>query len=214
MPVPRRVGRREDHGAVEERQDVLPARSPVAIPQLEVAAPLLLPLPVQIDEKVQAPVELQFRMDVEVGVHLQESARLDLMETAAPEVGIGDEAVDAGERLEPEQHLEAVHVVEKLADRFRDAAALVEVAELLLQRIVELHPSRALAIGEIAQHRLELGVVEEAVDHDVWKRLRVAIPLRECARVAAKGQRRHDVTGLRKSTMMSGEYVTHPAGDW
>src|SRR5258706_8674739 len=39
MAVKRRITRREDHGAVEERRDLLPARGAISIPQLELPAP-------------------------------------------------------------------------------------------------------------------------------------------------------------------------------
>src|SRR6266542_4575499 len=116
------------------------------------AAVLLAPLLVQVDQHVQVAVELQFRMDVEVGVHFQEAARLDLMRSAAAEVGIGDQAVDAGEGLEEEQHLEAVHGVEETADAVGDRARLVEEPELFLARVVEAHPGRLLRRREIPQH--------------------------------------------------------------
>src|SRR5438132_1385708 len=108
MAVERRVGRGEDDRAVERREDALPWAARLRVPQLEVAAVLLAPILVQVGQHVRAAVELQLRMDVEVGVHLQEAARLDLVQSAAAEVGIGDQAADAGEGLEEKQHLEAV----------------------------------------------------------------------------------------------------------
>src|SRR2546430_15617259 len=108
-------------------------------------------------------------MDVEVGVDLEESAGFDLMQSAAAEVRIGDQAVDAGELLEKRQHLESVHGVEEAADARRDLAQLVVEAELLLARVVESHPPHRLRRRKLAQHGLEIRVVEQLVDDDVRK---------------------------------------------
>src|SRR5216684_842224 len=102
MAVKRRVGGREDHRPVEERQDFLAAAGLVAIPQLEVAAVVIAPLFVEIHEQVQAAIELQLRMDVEVRVDLEKAAGLDLVQTAAAEVGIRNQSFDACERLQPQ----------------------------------------------------------------------------------------------------------------
>jgi hypothetical protein len=153
-------------------------------------------------------------VDVEVGVNLQEAARLDLMQTAAAKVRIGDQPVDAGQVLEPEQHLEAVHGVEKRAHVRRDHAVLVVVAELLLQRRLEAPPAHLLRRRELGQHALEIGVVEQAVEDDVRKGigLRVAVAERACVEVQL--HRRHVVLDCRvKSRAIVGEYVTHPTGE-
>src|SRR5207253_1494877 len=112
----------------------------IAAPQLEMSAPFFTPIAVEIDQQVEAPVELQLGMDVEVGVNFQKSARLDLMESAAAEVGVGNQSVDPGQRFEPQQHLEGVHVVEKIAGGLRDRGGLVRVAELFLERVIESPP--------------------------------------------------------------------------
>src|SRR4029077_13930359 len=125
MAVKRTVGGGEDDGAIEDWQDAFSARLTIPIPQLEVASVLLFPILVEIDQHVQTTIEFELRMNVEVGVHFEKSARLDLMETAPAEVWIGNHPVDPRERLEPQQHLERVHVVEEVADHVRDAAALV-----------------------------------------------------------------------------------------
>src|SRR5437588_4674175 len=102
MPVIRRVARRKDHRAVENRENSLHAAAPVAVPQLEMAAVLLAPVLVEVDQHVEPPIQLQFGMDVEVGVDFEEAAGLDLMQAAAAEIWIGDQPIDARERLQPE----------------------------------------------------------------------------------------------------------------
>ena len=52
---------------------------------------------VQVDQHVQPAVELEFRVDVEVGVDLRKPPGLDLVQPAAAEVRIGDQALDAGQ---------------------------------------------------------------------------------------------------------------------
>src|SRR5436309_10583632 len=106
VAVKRRIGCGEDDCAIENRKDALARLPPAAIPQLQVTAVLLRPLLVEIDQHVQAPIELQLRMDVEVRVDLQKAARLDLMQAATAEIRIRDQPVDSCKSLQPEQHLE------------------------------------------------------------------------------------------------------------
>src|SRR6266508_3217281 len=128
------------------------------------SAVLFSPIFVQVNEHVQPPIELQLRMNIEIGVHFQKSARLDLMQSAAAEVRVGNESVDAGERFEPQKHLERVHLVEKIANGFRDVASLMKISELLFQRIVESHPLHLARRGELAQNGVERFILEQSVE--------------------------------------------------
>src|SRR5436305_10063726 len=161
MAVVRRVARGEDHGAVEYRQDARLAARGVGVPQLEMPAVLLAPIAVQIEEKVQSPVEVQLGMDVEVGVNAQVPAALDLMNPAAAEIGIGDEPLDSGELLQEQQHLERIQTVEKVAHRARNGRALMVKTELPFVRTLESRPCRRLRRRELVEHGLQRGIPEE-----------------------------------------------------
>ena len=153
-------------------------------------------------------------MDVEVGVDLQESAGLDLVQPAAAEVRIGNQAVDAGELLEERQHLESVHGVEEAADARRDLAQLVVEAELLLARVVESHPAHRFRRRELAQHRVEVGVVEQPIDDDVRKGIGRAVLLAQRCGIAMELHRCHSKFGWRfRSRSNRGEYVVQPSGE-
>src|ERR1700739_3202666 len=58
MAVVRVVGGAEDSAAVEDRQDLLLRPGHLAIPELEMAAVFFVPVLVQIDQDVDAPIEL------------------------------------------------------------------------------------------------------------------------------------------------------------
>src|SRR6266851_4872306 len=99
-------------------------------------------------------------MYIEVGVHLEKSAGLDLMQAAAPEVRIGDQPLDARQGLKPQQHFERVHVIQEVADCFRDGALGVEIAEFLFECIVESPPWHCIGCGKFAKDTVENSVVE------------------------------------------------------
>src|SRR5713226_401565 len=178
------------------------------------AAVLLFPILVQVNQHVEPAVELQLRMDVEVGVDLEKPARLDLMQPPTTKVGIRDQPLDSGERFEPQQRLEGVQIVEKIANCFRERASLVRVSELLFLRIVELHPLHGPRVGKVAQDRFEDVRVEESVQDNVRKRRSRGVLRAERGSVMVKSQRRHEKSGrFTKSSLISGEYVTQRCGD-
>ena len=69
----------------------------VRVPQLEVTAPGVVPVPVEVEQDVETAVEAQPRMAVEVGVDPQVAAGLDRVQAAALEVGVDDQPRDAGQ---------------------------------------------------------------------------------------------------------------------
>jgi hypothetical protein len=99
-------------------------------------------------------------MNVEVGVHFQKTARLDLMEATATEVRIGNQPFNACELFEEEEHLEAIHRIQKPTHRIADRARLVEEAKLLLLWIVEARPTHRLRCGKVVKDRVEIVVIE------------------------------------------------------
>src|SRR5207253_11067903 len=119
----------------------------------------------------------QPRMDVKVGVHSEKPGPFGLMQSAAPEVWIANQAVDPSKGLEPKQHLERVHGIEKIANGFGDRAALVEESELFLERIVEFHPLHFVWRGKLAQDLIEHRIVEQSVEDDVREGIGVRVTL-------------------------------------
>lgn len=153
-------------------------------------AVLLTPLFVQIDEHVQPPVEFQLRVHVEVNVNVQESTRLDLMQSASAEIGIGDQAVDSGQSLQKEQHLEPIHGVEKTSDLVADRARLMKVAQLLLQRVVEAAPLHLRRRRELAKNGIERRILEQPIEDDVRERMGARVLRMERVRVELESRRR------------------------
>ena len=148
-------------------------------------------MPQCLREHVQPAIELQLRVDVEIGVDLEKAAGLDLVQTAAAEVRIRNQPFDPRERFQPQKHLKGAQVVEKVADRSRDAAGLVVVAELLLHRRVEGTPRHPLRAWKLAQDGIERGVVEQTIEDDVRERLGSRVLVAELESVKVKSQRCH-----------------------
>ena len=96
MAVIGEVGGAKHHEAVEHRQDPRLATRHVPVPQLEVATVLIAPIFVQIYEEIEATIQLQFGMDIEVSVYLQEAARLNLVKTTTAEIRIRNQTFDSG----------------------------------------------------------------------------------------------------------------------
>src|SRR5437764_1068983 len=105
------ISRSKDHQSVEDGQNLGLAPRHVAIPQLEMAAEILVPVAVEIHEHVQPSVQPEARMLVEISVDGQLSAADDLMQSPAVEAGIGDDILDArnfGEKLEEGNRVEVI----------------------------------------------------------------------------------------------------------
>src|SRR5688572_30985212 len=139
VAMKRMVGGAEHDGAVEDRQDPLLTAHHLAIPQLEMAAVFLLPIAVQIDQQIEPAVEAQFGMPIEIGVHLEKAAGQDLVWPGASVVGVRNEAVDPGQRLQELQNRHRVHVQQEITQMLLERRR-VAVAELLLGGIVESRP--------------------------------------------------------------------------
>src|SRR5215472_6676351 len=95
-----KVGGVEYHRPIEHRKDAMNRPGHLAIPELEVTSELFLPILVEIDDQVQATVEVEPLVLIEIGVHREVAPALNLMEPASPIVRIGDETLDSRERLQ------------------------------------------------------------------------------------------------------------------
>src|SRR5271170_622785 len=108
MAVKRGRSCAEDSAPVKERQNLLLGSGHVLVPELEVASVFLFPILVQVDQDIDAAVELELGMQVVIGVDRKLATGLDLMQSAAYEIGIGDDTLNAGERFEKLEHRAAV----------------------------------------------------------------------------------------------------------
>src|SRR5438067_10805220 len=99
-------------------------------------------------------------MHVEVGVDLQKSAWLDLMQAATTEVRIGNQPLDTRHGFEPQQHLERVHRIQKVADCVRDRALQMGIAEFFLEGIVEVSPLHCVGSWKLPKDAIENSVIE------------------------------------------------------
>ena len=88
MPVVREVGGSKYHHSVEYWQDFGFAVGHGAIPQLQMAAIFLPPFLVQIQNYIQASIQIVFRMFVEIGMNTKLTSRQDLMKPASVKAGI------------------------------------------------------------------------------------------------------------------------------
>src|SRR5580765_892869 len=82
-------------------------------PQLEMAAPFFLPSLVQVDDQIQAAVDVQPFVKIEIGVDSERATTLDLVQTAATKMRVGHQAFDAGEVLEKRQKWSRVEHVDQ-----------------------------------------------------------------------------------------------------
>src|ERR1700690_2977710 len=99
MPVIGKACGAKDRETIEKWQDLLLGVAHFPIPQLEVSAVFFLPVFVQIDQHIDSTVQLELRVKVEIRMHLERATRFDLVQSAAHIVRVGDNALDACERL-------------------------------------------------------------------------------------------------------------------
>src|SRR5689334_1085681 len=115
------------------------------------AAPVLLPVLVEVKEPVEPAVEVQAGVPVEIRVHLQVAAGPDLVKAATCEVGVGNQALDTGEALEEvDEHL-TVELGKEVAGG-RPEALEVRKSQLDLLGVVELLPFGIAGLGELGEH--------------------------------------------------------------
>ena len=108
--------------------------------KLEATAPFPFPEPiVQIEEGVQAPVEPEIPMDVEVGVYVEEAAGLNLMDAATVEGWIREKAGDAGQDLQELEEWCRVHRIENVPAGLRHVLRVRE-GRFSLRIRIELGP--------------------------------------------------------------------------
>src|SRR5262249_11849992 len=115
-----------------------------------VPAVLFFPVLVEVDEDVDAALEIELGVMVKVRVHAQLAAGLDLMESSADVVWIGNDALDAGKNLEELDHRTAVEEEENIARAGRPALYTGK-GQLLFVGIVELLPLQFFGLRKFTQ---------------------------------------------------------------
>src|SRR6188474_2394083 len=103
MPVVAEVGRVEDDDPVEDRRDGFHALLAGTIPELQLAAPGGIPVLIEIQQKIEPPPEVQTGMQIEVRVDAEGAFATDLVQTAAADMRIGNQSLDAGQTFEKVQ---------------------------------------------------------------------------------------------------------------
>src|SRR6516162_1637 len=98
MTVVGEVCRTEDHHPIENWQYLGFATGHIAIPQLQMSAPFLAPVLVEVEEEIQAPVQVVGPVPVEVGMNSQLTTAHDLMESASVKSRIGDQIRNSSNR--------------------------------------------------------------------------------------------------------------------
>src|SRR6188474_912968 len=168
MTVVAEVRRVEDDGAVEDRRDPLHAPFSGSVPQLQVPAPLLCPILIQVDEQVQPAIEIQALVEVEIGMDTEGAARSNLVKSAATQVGIRNEAWNPRQRLEERHERRGVELGEYHSRR---ATEMLEVFGRVLTLGVALGdvPRRAIHRIELDENIPEQLRIEHVVQDDVRK---------------------------------------------
>ena len=162
------TGGAEDGAAVEDRQDLLLGLRHLAIPELEVTTVLLFPILVEIDQNVDAPVELELVVLVEVGVDGKFAPGLNLVQPAPDIIGIGDNTLDARKRFEKLEQRAGVQKVKYIAHRRRQVLHHIK-GQFSFIGIVELVPLQLLGLGKIPKSRFEGGRGQKIIEVNIGK---------------------------------------------
>src|SRR5205814_4064751 len=126
----------------------------VAVPELECAAVLRLPASIQVQQHVQPPFQTGARVAVEVGVHLEVTAALDLVKPSTDEMGIWNEALDPGQTLEEVDERSGVQLGEHVPGGLAHRGVVVR-GELSLEWAVERLPFGLLGLRELREDAVE-----------------------------------------------------------
>src|SRR6266851_968536 len=157
------VGRSKNHHAVEHRQYLGFALAHAAIPKLQMSAVFLAPLFVQIENHIQAPIQIIRGMFVEIGMNTELSAPHYLVKSASVEAGIRNEMLNS---RHPAQEFEECHGVQMIKEQpgDRTEGCLFGRRKLELARVVELLPANLTWLREFREHRIEHVGIQEVVE--------------------------------------------------
>jgi hypothetical protein len=187
MAVIGEIGGGEDHHPIEDRENPRGALRHGLVPELEVAAVLLRPIVVEIEQDVEPSIEWKSTVPVEVGMDLQEAVTPDLVKAAAFVVRVRDQTGDAGQSFqEVDEHL-AVELGEEMAGGGTHLLR-VRQSQLELGGRVEGLPGDVLGLGILREDRVQQVRGEDPVGDDVGERLGRLKALRQLLRERQQGR--------------------------
>src|ERR1700677_3748783 len=94
MPVIRNRGRCKNRATVKDRQKLLLSGSHISVPELEMSTVLFFPILVEVDEKVNAALQIQSWVMVEVRMDRKFTAGFYLVKPSPEIIRIGDDPLD------------------------------------------------------------------------------------------------------------------------
>src|SRR5271155_5015606 len=153
MPMVRKIGGAEDDTPSEDRQNPPLALGHVAIPQLQMPAPLLMPLGIEIYEQIEPTIEFQPRMSVKVRVEFEKSSSDDLMNPAAPKMRIGNKAANSGQCLEEIDEYRGIQLIQQ-GSRGVAELSFDFGGKLLAARVVKFDPTDLARSRNLCEHTL------------------------------------------------------------
>jgi hypothetical protein len=139
-----------------------------------VTAEFLAPVLVEVDEKVEPPIEVEAWVPVEVGMDTELAATRDLVKPSAVETRIGNELGDSGELAEELEERDGVEMIQE-DSRQRPERRLRCRGELDLPLVVEAVPTDLSRCWELGQDLLKERGIEEVVEHGMRERLCVQV---------------------------------------
>ena len=165
----------ENDTAIINGQDFLKAGLHADIPKFQVAAVLLLPVFIQINDDIQSALDIKFFVEPEVRVHPQETTAFRFMQAATGKVGVGYQTFDACELFKKLQHGGRVKGVE---NGLQMGAAFVG-ADLTFSLTFIAALVEHFVVGwldwEVRADARNQVFVQEVVDDYVWKWRRLNI---------------------------------------
>jgi hypothetical protein len=109
------LGRIENYTSVENRNYGLGASGHALIPQFELATILRSPVLVEIDQHIDAPLQIHRLVMIEVSMHRQVTALMDAVEACAGKIWIRDESFYSGNVFNDADEWARVERVEDLS---------------------------------------------------------------------------------------------------
>ena len=144
----------------------------VLVPELDIPAPLRAPVLVEIDQDVQAALNLSLRYLIEINMYVEVTARSGLVDAAADEFVVGEQVGDLEDRGEQAHEFGGRQGAVELCDRLGELARVSHLDLLLLVDRLEgpADLRGLLERGKRLEHPVGELLVEEAVDGEVRER--------------------------------------------
>src|SRR5262249_52855018 len=137
-----------------------------SIPKLKMAVVLVLPIAVQIQQHIQAPIQPKLKVSIEIGMHGELPAGKNVVKAAAIEMGIGNNRLNAGDGLEVVHKRGRIQEM-KQAARDRAHVTFVIASQLHLLKALEPDPGNVTLARKLGDNAIEDALGEETVDDNV-----------------------------------------------